>query len=135
MGMNEYKLPSQPVCPKESVIQGDNFRITMLTEALVRLEYSRDGVFEDRPTQSVLNRDFPTPDFRVVDGEELGIYTSRLEIHYNRKPFAANGLTIKVKDGQSTVRRGAGELPGISATSRRIWEERPGHWICATAPW
>ena len=34
MGMNEYKLPSQPVCPKESVIQGDNFRITMLTEAL-----------------------------------------------------------------------------------------------------
>ena len=64
MGMNEYKLPSQPVCPKESVIQGDNFRITMLTEALVRLEYSRDGVFEDRPTQSVLNRDFPTPDFR-----------------------------------------------------------------------
>ena len=30
MGMNEYKLPSQPVCPKESVIQGDNFRITML---------------------------------------------------------------------------------------------------------
>ena len=123
MGMNEYKLPSQPVCPKESVIQGDNFRITMLTEALVRLEYSRDGVFEDRPTQSVLNRDFPTPDFRVVDGEELGIYTSRLEIHYNRKPFAANGLTIKVngeKGGWGATWHFGEEPEDLGGTARTL---------------
>lgn len=122
MAMNEYILPSNPVCRKEAVIQGDRFRITMLTEALVRLEYSRDGVFEDRPTQSVLNRDFPVPAFRVADGDELDIYTSRLEIHYNRKTFAANGLSIKVngvKGGGATWHFGE-EPEDLGGTARTL---------------
>ena len=50
----------------------------------------------------ILNRDFPVPEFKVVeDEEELVIYTDSLEIHYNRKPFAANGLSIKVVGGGS----------------------------------
>lgn len=102
MGMEGYKLESHPVSKKEAIIQGDCYRITMLTPALVRLEYNAEGVFEDRPTQSVLNRDFPVPEYKVVETEEeLAIYTSELEIHYNRKPFAANGLSIKVQGGES----------------------------------
>ena len=102
MGMEEYKLEAHPVSKKEAIIQGDCYRITMLTSALVRLEYNSEGVFEDRATQSVLNRDFPVPEFKVVeDEEELVIYTDSLEIHYNRKPFAANGLSIKVVGGGS----------------------------------
>ena len=86
MGMEEYKLEAHPVSKKEAIIQGDCYRITMLTSALVRLEYNSEGVFEDRATQSVLNRDFPVPEFKVVeDEEELVIYTDSLEIHYNRK--------------------------------------------------
>lgn len=101
MGMEGYKLESHPVSKKEAIIQGDCYRITMLTPALVRLEYNAEGVFEDRPTQSVLNRDFPVPEYKVVETEEeLAIYTSELEIHYNRKPFAANGLSIKVQGGE-----------------------------------
>lgn len=100
MGMEGYKLEAHPVCRKEAVVQGDKFRITMLTPALVRLEYNEKGVFEDRATQSVLNRDFPVPEFKVVDEkEELSIYTEVLELHYNRKPFATNGLMIKVSGG------------------------------------
>lgn len=100
MGMEGYKLESHPVSKKEAIIQGDCYRITMLTSALVRLEYNSEGVFEDRATQSILNRDFPVPEFKVVeDEEELVIYTDSLEIHYNRKPFAANGLSIKVVGG------------------------------------
>ena len=102
MGMEEYKLEAHPVSKKEAIIQGDCYRITMLTSALVRLEYNSEGVFEDRATQSVLNRDFSVPEFKVVeDEEELVIYTDSLEIHYNRKPFAANGLSIKVVGGGS----------------------------------
>ena len=102
MGMEEYKLEAHPVSKKEAIIQGDCYRITMLTSALVRLEYNSEGVFEDRATQSVLNRDFPVPEFKVVEDEgELVIYTDSLEIHYNRKPFAANGLSIKVVGGGS----------------------------------
>lgn len=70
MGMEEYKLEAHPVSKKEAIIQGDCYRITMLTSALVRLEYNSEGVFEDRATQSVLNRDFPVPEFKVVEDEE-----------------------------------------------------------------
>lgn len=100
MGMEHYKLESHPVCNREAVIQGENYRITMLTPALIRLEYSDKGQFEDRATQSVLNRDFPVPEFKVVETEEeLSVYTEVLELHYDRKPFAANGLMIKVNGG------------------------------------
>ena len=54
MGMEEYKLEAHPVSKKEAIIQGDCYRITMLTSALVRLEYNSEGVFEDRATQSWL---------------------------------------------------------------------------------
>ena len=40
------------------VIEGENYRISVLTESLVRLEYSEDGVFEDGQTQVVQHRDF-----------------------------------------------------------------------------
>ena len=99
MSMEGYKLESHPVCNKESVIQGEKYRITVLTSSLVRLEYSEQGKFEDRATQSVLNRDFPVPQFKVIDTEEeLSVYTENIEIHYNRKAFAANGLQIKVNN-------------------------------------
>ena len=34
----------------EAVIQGKSYRISVLTESLLRLEYSEDWVFEDRAT-------------------------------------------------------------------------------------
>lgn len=78
MGMEEYKLKAHPMSRKEAIIQGDCYRITMLTSALVRLEYNEEGVFEDRATQSILNRDFPVPEFKVVENEnELAIFTEQ----------------------------------------------------------
>ena len=56
-----YRIESHPLCPTASVVQGERYRISVLTTRLFRLEYSEDGVFEDRPTQCVLNRDFATP--------------------------------------------------------------------------
>ena len=59
----------------------------------------------------------------MVDGEELGIYTSRLEIHYNRKPFAANGLTIKVngeKGGWGATWHFGDEPEDLGGTARTL---------------
>ena len=47
------------------MVVGDKYRITLLTEGLLRLEYSEDGVFEDRATQMVFFRDFPEVTYRV----------------------------------------------------------------------
>ena len=67
MGMEQYKLETHPKSNPKAIIQGDKYRITILTNALVRLEYSESGIFEDRPTQTVLNRDFPVPEFTVKE--------------------------------------------------------------------
>ena len=53
-----YKLKVRPQARKENMVQGDKYRITLLTEGLVRLEYSEDGIFEDRATQFAFYRDF-----------------------------------------------------------------------------
>ncbi len=97
MGLEKYKFEGDPVCHSEAAIQGENFRISMLTASLIRFEYSKDGGFEDRATQMVCSRDFPVPEFKVSDtGEELHIYTKSVEINYNKKEFTPNGLSVHV---------------------------------------
>ena len=43
----------------ECVFKGSKYRITILTERLVRLEYNDDGFFNDNPTELVWYRNFP----------------------------------------------------------------------------
>ena len=66
---------------KENIVQGEKYRITLLTEGLVRLEYSEEGIFEDRATRFALYRDFPKTEFRLVKTEEgIEIQTSRIHL-------------------------------------------------------
>ena len=117
MKMERYKLDSHPRCSDKAVIQGEKYRITMLTPALVRLEYNEKGVFEDRATQSVLNRNFPVPAYKIIETEEmLSVYTENLELYYDRKTFSENGLMIKVNGGWG--------VPGIMAKNRMICGEQ-----------
>ena len=93
----EYKVKTAPLAKKKNIVAGKNYRITMLTEGLVRLEYSEDGAFEDRATQMVFFRDFPETEYRAVRTKDgIEIHTSRLHLIYNEKPFAPNGLSIQV---------------------------------------
>ena len=93
-----YKLHTAPAARPENVIQGDCYRITMLTDRLVRLEYSEDGIFEDHATQTVLNRDFPKVEYSVRELEDqLEIFTKHLHIIYNRKAFSPRGLSIQLQ--------------------------------------
>lgn len=88
MGLEKYVLNGNPICCAANVVSGEHYRISMLTTALVRLEYSENGEFEDRPTQMVVNRDFAPTEFKVSDvNGELHIYTKDLEIHYDKKEF------------------------------------------------
>jgi alpha-glucosidase (family GH31 glycosyl hydrolase) len=85
-------------CRKGSIIAGDHYRFTILTSRLIRMEYASDGVFEDRPTQTVINRNFETPYFTVYENEkQLEIDTEWLSISYDKKEFSAGGLSVKVR--------------------------------------
>lgn len=86
-------------CDPKSVVQGEHYRFTVLTPNLLRLEYSESGVFEDRPSQVVLNRSFPTPEFHVIDEEgRLEISTVAFHLVYNKKTFAPENLYIDAKN-------------------------------------
>ena len=109
-----------------SVIQGDNYRISVLTESLVRLEYSEDGVFEDGQTQVVQNRDFGPVAYDVVETEEvLDLHTEHLHLHFEKGPFTPDRLFIELK-GQYAVygsRWHYGDQPEtLKGTSRTLDE-------------
>ena len=81
---------------------GKNYRITFLTERLVRLEYQSEGRFEDRPTTAVQCRDFPPVEVEVrrFPGR-VEMDTACLHLSYDEKPFSPEGLCLSVKGGLS----------------------------------
>lgn len=74
---------------EKAVFRGTNYRISVLTERLIRMEYSLDGHFSDNLTTQVKNRDFKTPIFRVnQDDKYLNITTNYFSFQYlKNKPF------------------------------------------------
>ncbi|GLX66610.1 glycoside hydrolase family 31 protein [Paenibacillus glycanilyticus] len=99
--ITKEKLTTNPIAPSSSIVQGNTYRITVLTSRLFRLEYSKDGRFQDLPTQIVINRDFDTPEFEVYETEQsLEIITAELHLTYDKKEFSGNGLSIHVMDKQ-----------------------------------
>ena len=101
-------LPKLNTCPKaepSAVVTGVNYRITVLTERLLRLEYCNEGCFEDRATQIVLDRKFAPCDFQVCEKEtSLEITTRYLRLVYDRKEFSEEGLSIEIT-GIGTLRK------------------------------
>lgn len=74
-----------PVANAGAIVNGSgaNARFTVLSPYVVRMEYSHEGVFEDRATLTFLNRHLPVPAFTssVVNGM-LTITTAALTITY-----------------------------------------------------
>lgn len=71
-----------------AIKQGHKYRFTILTERLIRLEYSEAGVFNDYATQLVTNRDFSVPEFTVnEDINYLEIETSYFKLSYAKEQF------------------------------------------------
>ena len=87
------KIHTSPLCRKEAVVKGDCYRFTVLTPSLIRMEYSENGEFEDRATQTVINRDFEVPEYTVTDKDDmLVIKTECIKIRYTKEKFSPNSL-------------------------------------------
>lgn len=97
-----YKVETRPKALTDNMVIGKKYRITMLTAGLIRLEYSEDGVFEDRATQMAFYRDFPKTEYRLLHTEDgIEIHTSRIHLIYNEKEFSGHGLSVQVKGNLS----------------------------------
>ncbi|MBR1692156.1 MAG: alpha-xylosidase, partial [Lachnospiraceae bacterium] len=89
-----------PAAQKEAIVQGEKYRFTILTDRLIRMEYEREGRFNDAVTQRVVCRTFPPVEFRVIDEPmRLEIITEQLHLYYNKREFSAEGLSVQLKGG------------------------------------
>lgn len=102
MKITDYHLNTHPLCRPEQIITGPHYRISILTDCLIRFEYAGDDIFEDRATQVVINRDFPEQEYRIEreeDGSGIRIRTRSLVITYDGGKFSSWGLSVFLNNG------------------------------------
>ena len=96
---------------QENIFKGDKYRITVLSDVLIRLEYNEEGVFNDYPTLFAINRSFKiAPSFIVKeDNKYLNISNDYFVLEYVKgKPFESSKLTpdsnlrVSLKDTDKT---------------------------------
>ena len=89
-----------PIARPEAVVTVKNARFTLLTDRLIRLEYSQTGRFEDRPSQAFWHRDQPVPRFETTIADKLLVIETdflRLEYLPTSRGFTGKTLSITLK--------------------------------------
>ncbi len=89
---------------EKAIFKGKKYRITILTERLIRFEYNEKGIFEDRLTQLALFRNFDVPSFEAKQDEKfIEITTKYFKIEYAKEKnydsgavFAGNDLRVSL---------------------------------------
>ncbi len=103
----KYQYKTTPKADKKAIISGDRYRFTVLTSRLLRIEYSETGHFEDRATQTVINRCFEVPEFTCSDSNGiLTITTDNIELTYTKEAFSQNSLSVRYIGKNSGIKGG-----------------------------
>jgi len=120
-------LPSNPtfhpIANADAVVAAKNARFTVLTDRLIRLEYSQEHRFEDRPSQAFWHREQPVPNFKKTVTENLiEIETDQLLVKYkpNRFGFTALTLSITLKETGITWKYGTRQKDNLKGTARTL---------------
>ncbi len=117
-----FGAPNPKAAPGAQVVAG-NARFTVLTDRLVRMEWSPSGSFEDRATLAIINRNLPVPKFTATrQGEGVTIKTQALTLTYKgggkftdgnlQVAFRLNGKTVTWRPGADA----SGNLMGTART-------------------
>ena len=87
-----------PTPARGAVVRGVAWRVTVLTDRLLRLEYAPEGRFCDTATQVVINRRFDVPAFKHSERDGwLTVETDALRLQYDGRPFSPEGLSVTLK--------------------------------------
>ena len=113
------------ITDEKMIFKGKNYRISILSERLVRLEYSPDGKFNDYETMIVKNRKFPNVEYsKVEDNNLLNISTHYFTLTYLKNAtFNSRTLTAKIENkiiwyyGQKEVRNLGGTIMSFDDNS------------------
>jgi hypothetical protein len=113
-----------PLASPDAMVTAKNVRFTVLTDRLIRLEYSRNNDFEDRPSQIFWHRSQPAPSFKkTITDKAIEIETDYLFLKYRITPLGFTRWTLTITLKQSGIRwhigdspRRAGNLKGTART-------------------
>ena len=94
-----FKVDYEKIMPNpECIFQGKNYRFTLLSERLIRIEYRESGIFHDQPTELVRNRNFSKPEFTVKqDKNYLELTTSYFKLFYAKGHKINNSKNFHVE--------------------------------------
>jgi alpha-glucosidase (family GH31 glycosyl hydrolase) len=78
----------------KNCVTGKYYRISIITDRVVRLEYCPSGIFVDKPTQLIQNRNLGTPVYTIrQDANMVQVSTKYFELTYMKEqPFAGNNV-------------------------------------------
>lgn len=98
-----------------NIIQGDKYRFTILTPRLIRLEYNKDNIFEDRATSLVVNRDFGKVNFSVNETNiSLNIATEYFTLTYSKsQPITSHNIKVVVNGTDREWQPGNKEIRNV----------------------
>ncbi|KAK4118871.1 glycoside hydrolase family 31 protein [Parathielavia appendiculata] len=113
-----YTFPNRPATNPKAIVQGSHYRFSVLTDRLLRYEWSEDGGFEDRVSTFALFRWFDAPHYRVVESKNaLEIITDHFHLKYDKREFSSSGLSVTVgKDVWHYDGKSYGDLGGTART-------------------
>ncbi len=82
---------NNPKANDAAIVKSGNMRFTVLTPEIIRIEHSDSGIFEDRASFVVINRDLPVPAFNTKEENGfLYITTEKLELRYKLNSYPVN---------------------------------------------
>ena len=116
MKLNEHLIAkTEPIADERNVICGDGYRLTVLSDTLLRVETQKDGIFTDEATQYVWNRNFDAVDFDVKnDGKLCKIVTEKTTFVFDVKKKKV--VRIGFSDGRTVSATNRGNLGGTCRT-------------------
>ncbi|MBD3243952.1 MAG: alpha-xylosidase, partial [Chitinivibrionales bacterium] len=118
-----FQFNADPVADPKAVVTAGNARFTVLTPRCVRMEWSEDGAFEDRPSRVFWFRHQPVPHFTVRRTRTgVTVTTDMLSIRYDstQHGFTAKNLTVSLRGTTTRWRPGDSDPANLGGTGRTL---------------
>ena len=108
------KAHTAPVADKENIVYFKDYRITVLSDRLFRIEKDKAGEYLDKATRVVWFRDMPKNRFSIYeDWNELQISTDLVTLSVNDE---VSDCCVTFKDGNKETLDNAENLLGTDRT-------------------
>ena len=117
----QYDPTSNPA----AIVRNGKARFTVLTDHVIRMEYTNDSTFTDQATLTFVNRNLPVPVYQVSENSGwLIIRTQYNTLHYlkNSGPFTAHNLYIESRDSLHSFKwhPGMKDKKNLKGTTRTL---------------